>query len=127
MTTMNRDAVAMFTDTWIRDWNARDLDAILAHYADDVEFRSPTAAEVVGLSTIGGKAALAAYWRTALARHSALHFTLDRFVWDAEAAELVIVYIAERSGQRRRACESFRFGPAGLVVAGEAMYGAELG
>ena len=127
MTTMSRDAVAMFTNAWIRDWNGRDLDAILAHYADDVEFRSPTAAAVVGLSTIGGKAALAAYWRAALARHSALHFALDRFVWDAEAAELVIVYIAELNGQRRRACESFRFGPSGLVVAGEAMYGAELG
>ena len=27
---------------WCAAWNARDLDAIMAHYADDVAFSSPT-------------------------------------------------------------------------------------
>jgi ketosteroid isomerase-like protein len=26
---------------WIEGWNRHDLDAILSHYADDVEFTSP--------------------------------------------------------------------------------------
>ena len=28
--------------TWIEDWNTRDLDRIMEHYAEDVEFESPS-------------------------------------------------------------------------------------
>jgi ketosteroid isomerase-like protein len=123
---MSREAASAFADTWIRDWNARDLDAILSHYTDDIEFRSPKAAVIAGQPMLRGKAALAAYWRAALERIADLHFTLDHILWDAENAELVIVYTAALNGQRTRACEFFRFGASGLVVAGEAMYGAAL-
>ncbi len=27
---------------WINAWNNRDIDSIMKHYADDVEFHSPT-------------------------------------------------------------------------------------
>ncbi len=123
---MTGDAIISFADAWIRAWNGRNLDAILTHYADDVQFRSPKAAAIVGQPVISDKSALAAYWRAALERITSLHFTLDRIVWDGEEAELVIVYTAELNGQRTRACEFFRFGPSGLVVAGEAMYGVAL-
>lgn len=120
----NAQAGIVFAMAWIRDWNARDLDAILAHYADDVTFRGPKAELIVGQSLLTGKPALAAYWRAALARLTTLHFTLDRVIHDAAGAELVIVYTAELNGRRNRACELFRFAPSGLVVAGEALYGA---
>ena len=35
-----------FAREWIAGWNARDLAAILAHYADDVIFSSPKAQEI---------------------------------------------------------------------------------
>jgi ketosteroid isomerase-like protein len=35
---------------WIAAWNAHDLDRILAHYAEDVEFRSPFVAKLMGRS-----------------------------------------------------------------------------
>jgi len=35
---------------WCDAWNRRDLDAIMAHYADDVEFSSPTVVKRWGIA-----------------------------------------------------------------------------
>lgn len=115
---------AEFAAEWIAAWNGNDLEALLAHYSDDVTFTSPRAATATGSAVVTGKDALRAYWSAAVQRAQARHFTLDRVLWDAEQAELVIVYVNEVDGNRLRACELFRFGPDGLVTAAEAMYGA---
>ena len=47
----NDDAVA-YAAQWTRDWNNRDIDAVLAHFHQDVEFTSPTALAVMGAPTI---------------------------------------------------------------------------
>ncbi len=124
---MTRDEATAFATQWIRIWNDRNLDAILAHYADDARFRSPRAADLVGTPTLEGKAALAAYWRAGLDRVMSLHFVLDHIVWDGERAELLIVYVANINSRAVRACETFRFDAAGHVVEGEAMYGIAAG
>lgn len=120
---MTRDEATAFAEHWICSWNERDLDAILAHYADAVRFRSPRAAGLLGTPTIEGKGALASYWRAALDRNTSLHFALDHIVWDGEGAELLIVYVADIDHRPIRACETFRFDPMGRVVEGEAMHG----
>jgi ketosteroid isomerase-like protein len=68
----------IFADDWIRAWNNRDVEAVLAHYADDVVFTSPTARRVVPESggTIHGKQALRDYWTRALRGNPGLHFEL---------------------------------------------------
>ena len=45
MTTTTSDA---FAREWVQAWNRRDLEALLLCYADDVEFRSPLAAKLLG-------------------------------------------------------------------------------
>ena len=57
-----------FARDWIRDWNGRDLEAILSHYAEDVEFQSPLAARILGegLSVVRGKQRLREYFQKAL-------------------------------------------------------------
>ena len=67
-----------FAQSWIAEWNSRDLDAIMCHYAPDVVFHSPVAAEVVPRSTgtVHGQAALRAYWQAALERNPRLRFEL---------------------------------------------------
>ena len=67
-----------FANEWIKAWNARDVEAVLANYAADVVFTSPTAPRVVPPSggTIRGKTALRQYWRTALEGNAHLHFKL---------------------------------------------------
>lgn len=101
-----------FAREWIAGWNARDLDAILSHYAEDVVFVSPKAKEITGSPRVVGRAALAAYWRAALDRSPALHFELERVYAGADC--LTIAYT--RNGSLRVA-ETFEF-ENGLVVRG---------
>jgi hypothetical protein len=67
-----------FADQWIKAWNARDVETVLAWYADDVVFTSPTALRVVPSSggTVRGKTALREYWTLALEGLPNLHFEL---------------------------------------------------
>jgi ketosteroid isomerase-like protein len=55
---------------WIDAFNRHDLDAVLVHYANDVEFTSPAVVDVAGepSGTLRGKDALRAYFAAALER-----------------------------------------------------------
>jgi ketosteroid isomerase-like protein len=113
---------AAFATQWVADWNARDLDRILAHYADDVVFRSPIAARVRPDSggILAGKAALADYWGAALPMIPDLHFTLEETF--ATVGGLTILYRNQRGQQ---VAESLLFGDDGLVVFGMGAYAPE--
>lgn len=113
-----------FAVRWAADWNRRDVEAVLAHFNDDVVFASPTALAVVGAPVVRGKAALRDYWNAALARITALRFRVDRVLWDAESRELAIVYVAEINGQARRVSENLRFDAQDRVVSAEVFHGA---
>jgi ketosteroid isomerase-like protein len=39
---LSQEQAREIASDWIRAWNARDLEGILAHYADDIHFSSPT-------------------------------------------------------------------------------------
>ena len=123
---MTYDAMMRFAEDWIDAWNRRDVDAVLAHYAEDAQFLSPIARAVVGRPVLRDKQELAGYWRGALARIASLQFRLDHAAWDERRRELVVVYEADLNGERKRACEIMRFDAAGRQVAGEALYGATL-
>ncbi len=59
-----------FAEQWVQAWNAHDVEAVLAHFADDVVFTSPVAARVLPETggVVRGKDALRDYWTTALAQ-----------------------------------------------------------
>jgi hypothetical protein len=120
---MDRDEAKRYAQEWADAWNRRDVEAVLAHFEDDVVFSSPRALQIVGVGTIRGKASLRRYWNAALGAVGALHFGLRRILWDPEALELSIVYDREVDGHRDRATEVLQFGPAGRVVRGEVFYG----
>lgn len=69
---------ASFVDEWAAAWNRRDVDAVLAHFHDDVVFTSPIAAEISPGSggVVLGKAALREYWCAALEAVPDLHFDI---------------------------------------------------
>ena len=123
---MTEDDAGAFVQRWIAAWNRRDLDAVLAHYAPEVRFFSPVAAEVAGAAAIEGKEALAAYWQQALRKFDRLEFALDCFTWDAAQRLLAIHYVAELNGTRRMVCEAQWFGADGKVTRAAAYYGAVL-
>jgi hypothetical protein len=63
-------------EEWLDAWNRHDLEAVLAHYADDVEFTSPFAVELTGRAdgTLHGIDELREYFGRALAAFPELRF-----------------------------------------------------
>lgn len=63
---------------WIADWNRHDLDAVMTHYADPLEFVSPLVVQRLGRSdgTIRTKAELHTYFAPSVAPGSVLQFDL---------------------------------------------------
>lgn len=120
---MNREEMESFAQQWIANWNARDLDAILTHFAEDARFISPLAAEVTGSPVIEGKGALRTYWSKALDATTDLHFTMISAVCDVQSQVLGVHYLAERNGQARRSLETMRF-VNDRQVEGESFHGA---
>jgi hypothetical protein len=61
---------------WLDAWNRHDLEAILAHYADDVEFTTPFAVELTGRAdgTLHGIDELRSYFGRALEAFPDLRF-----------------------------------------------------
>lgn len=93
MPTPDKDA---FTREWLTAWNSHDVEAVLAHFRDDVVFSSPVAARLLPETggVVRGKAALRDYWTTALAQLPDLHFDLVA-VYQGESL-LVINYRNQR-------------------------------
>jgi ketosteroid isomerase-like protein len=104
-------AARAFAAEWIAAWNAHDLDRILSHYADEVEFRSRKAARLVGNGTVTGKDALRAYWARALETQPDLRFELGTVYVGHEG--LSFTY---RNHRGVEATETFQFGNDGRVM-----------
>jgi hypothetical protein len=100
-----------FAADWIAAWNRHDLDAILAHYADDVVFTSPFAVRLTGDGTVRGRDALRAYFATALTKFPDLQFRLRHAL--AGVKSLVLVY---DSVEDLLAAEAFEFDAVGKVT-----------
>ncbi len=116
-----------FAEDWIRNFSRKDVEAVLAWFAEDVEFTSPKAVGILGRATLRSRQELGQYWGMAVKAIETIRFTLDYMVNDEAARRLTIVYVSEIDGKRARAAELFEFDEAGRVVRGEAMYGAVLG
>jgi glutathione S-transferase len=123
---VNGEDAQRLAHRWIAAWNRRDLEAVLALFADHACFVSPKAEAFAGRARVEGKAALRDYWTKALAAISQLEFTPGAVDWDPAAASLVVTYQAELSGRRVRAAERWLIGADGLIADGEAYYGAAL-
>jgi steroid delta-isomerase len=120
---MTHERAAAFATEWAQAWNARDVEKVLAHFAEDVVFTSPTAMAVVGIGTVRGKAALRAYWMKALEHIGSLKFAVDRVAWDPATRELAIIYVSDVDGRKRRMSENLTFGADERVASGEVFHG----
>ena len=99
-------------EKWIAAWNSRDLDRVLALYADYAEMSSP---KIVALGfdaggRLRGKDRLRAYWAKALTFRPKLHFTLiESFV----SPDSVAVLYHNEFG--KQVCEYLRLDEAGKI------------
>lgn len=116
---MNETMARQFAREWITAWNSHDLEAILAHYADDAEFTSPFVAKLAGNQSgqLCGKTALRDYFSEGLARYPGLQFELQHVLWGVR--NVTVVY---RSVNNLIAAESMTLGPSQTVVRSEVAY-----
>ena len=110
---------AAYAAAWAAAWNARDLEAVLALFHDDVVFTSPVAARVLPGSggVVRGKDALRRYWEAALPQVPDLHFTVERVF--AGVSVLVVSYRNQRGDL---VDEVLVLDEDGLVVEGHGTY-----
>ena len=108
---------AAFAEEWEAAWNSHSLDRILAHYSNDVVFRSHKAMRLVGRGELHGRAALRAYWAQALEQQPDLSFVVVEVFYGH--AMMVITY---RNQNDVFAAETLRFGMDGLVVEASACH-----
>ena len=104
-----------FAHDWAASWNARDVEAVLAHFSPDVVFRSPRIAVVhgAGRMSVTGLAALRDYWQKALAAVPDVHFEVLKVGVGADA--LTIYYRNQRGTE---IAETLVFGEDGKAIAG---------
>ena len=96
--TPNMPDLEAFTQSWLDAWNGHDLDAVLAHFSEDVVFRSPVAIQILDYSdgVIRGKTELRRYWTEGLRRIPDLHFELVGVYTGVDT--LIINYRNQRGG-----------------------------
>src|SRR5579863_10371776 len=110
-----------FAAEWIAAWNAHDLTRVLSHYTEDFEMSSPKIVQIAGEPSgrLVGKAAVGAYWATALNRNPDLRFELLAVLHGIDS---VVLHYRRAGGQL--AAEVFHFNAAGLVFRASANYEA---
>jgi hypothetical protein len=121
---MQQAEALAFAQQWAAEWSRRDVDAILDHFANEVQFTSPLAHQLVGTATVIGKPALAAYWQQALTQIPTLKFTIDWVVFDAQTQRLAILYISQTEARTIRAAEIMQFDANEKIIRAEALHGA---
>lgn len=119
MVVTERPFAERFAKEWIDAWNHHDLDRILAHYADDFEFRSPRIVELMNepSGTLTGKHAIRPYWAKALSQQPDLKFELHTVLCGIDS---IVIYYKNSRG--RMAAERFEFNEEGLVFRSAAHY-----
>ena len=119
ITTLSEGEADAFVAEWMEAWNAHDLDRVLEHYADDVEYFSPFIAQMAEPGRPGadgrlvGKPAVREYFAAALERNPDLHFEPPAHV-AVGAGSVSFVY---RSIKSLTAVETLVFAPGSRTVA----------
>jgi ketosteroid isomerase-like protein len=110
---ISEERAAAFAEDWYAAWNSHDLDAIPAHYAEDVVFSSPF---VVRLNDdpsglIHGKDELRDYISRGLASFPDLRFEPLEVLAGVDSVTLVYISV-----EGRRCAEVMTLGPGELVT-----------
>lgn len=103
-----------FAQEWVDSWNTRDLDRILAHYADEVVLLSPVALKLLnnGTGIVRGKSALRDYFQLGLKAYPDLRFVLTDVLWGVET---IVAYYGNNVRDGKTA-EVMQFNPTGKVI-----------
>lgn len=113
---MNKQQLA---HQWIAAWNAHDLAAIMACYAENIEHTSPKIVAYFNItdSTLRGKKLLQSYFEQALQNNPTLHFDLEHILEGHNS--VVLIY---KRMNTALAGEYLEFDEKGLIVRSKSHY-----
>jgi hypothetical protein len=116
---LNEQTALKIAHDWIEAWNQHDLEAILSHYDDAIEFTSPFIAQLLQQldGTVRGKVALGRYFSKGLAAFPDLNFELISVFIGVNS---VVIYY--RSVRNLLAAEWMQINADGLVTHVNAHY-----
>jgi ketosteroid isomerase-like protein len=109
---------SVFSEQWVRAWNAHDVELVLEHFHNDVLFTSPVAAKLLPgtAGVVRGKPALRHYRTQALQRIRNLRFVVEDVYQGIDT--IAIVY---RNQEDALVCEVLRFS-GDVVIEGHGTY-----
>ncbi|MCU0440479.1 MAG: nuclear transport factor 2 family protein [Raineya sp.] len=120
---MEMNTAKIFAEEWITAWNSHDLEKIITHYADELEFYSPFihALKFNDLGVIKNIADLRKYFEIGLKTYPDLHFKLHNYF---VGLNTIVLYYTSVSG--RIASEVFELNELGKAVKVYCNYTTEL-
>lgn len=109
---VNEQKAKDFANHWLDSWNKHDLNLIMSHYADEVEYFSPFLTKLTDNTsgTLTGKPAVQAYLAKGLTAYPDLEFIPRKIYWGVNS-----VAIQYKSVKNLEALEVFEFNESGLV------------
>lgn len=110
---MNDQQARQFAEEWIEAWNSHDLNNVLAHYADPLEFHSPFI-PLLQFNTTGiitNKTDLRKYFELGLTKYPDLHFVFHHYF---VGINTLVLYYTSVNG--KLAAEVFEFNAAGKAL-----------
>ena len=116
---MDRATGGRFVEAWCASWRKVDIDAVVSHFAENAEMRSPLALKLTESPVVAGAENIRAYWRKAYGHVASADLKILSWSWDAAIARLTVWWQLGDS----RASEFMDFDGAGRVVRSEAFYG----
>jgi len=116
---MDRDAAGHFVERWLHNWRNVDIDAVVSHFADDAEMRSPLAVKLTDSPVVKGADNIRRYWKRAYGHIESADLKVLAWSWDGTIARLTVWW---QLGEAR-ASEFMDFDASGRVTRSEAFYG----
>lgn len=116
---ISKEFASNFTKDWISSWNSHDIDRIIDHYSDSIDFTSPFIIQLNNdqNGTITNKIDLKNYFIKALNKYKDLHFELLNIFLSVDS--LIINY---KSVNNILAAEYFQFDQYGKIQIVKAHY-----
>ena len=108
-----------FADEWIDSWNSHDIDKIISHYEEELEFKSPLIVERYSDpdGTIYTREKLKEYFLIGLTNNPSLTFTLKKILLGVSC--LTLYYQNARGGET---AELFEFNQNKKVIKSVSCY-----
>jgi len=116
---LNIELAKKFSEEWVSAWNSHDIDRIISHYSENLEFKSPLIVERYSepSGTIFTRKKLREYFLIGLTNNPPLKFTLKQMLLGVNG--ITLYYENARGGNT---AEYFEFNHENKVVRSVSCY-----